>query len=74
MTAPTTTFMLFVSPRTGRVSLYPYGTCESLLTFPDEATAQRFLDNCRAVRMSGTGINGTYRMEIVPEPEEETNV
>ncbi len=70
------TFALSRSPRTGRVSVRPVSkgkqACEALFTFASEELAQAFLDNSKAVKIrGGDSINGTYRMEIVPQAQEQ---
>ena len=70
------TFLLFRSPRTGCVSVRPINRrgqfCQTFFTFKDEQLAQRFLDNSKAVKVrGGDSINGTYRMEIVPQEQEQ---
>lgn len=66
------TFLLFLSPRTGHVSVRPINRrgqfCQTFFTFKDEQLAQQLLDKSQAVKVrGGATINGTYQMEIQKE-------
>ena len=68
------TFALTLSPRSGRVSLWPVNEkgllCQPFMRFENESKAQAFLDKHQAIRvLGGATINGTYRMDVPQEQE-----